>query len=65
MSQSPITAQAEEYRYGFHDPEKYVYRAKKGLNRARVELPGGALPPLHPQTDQVGDASHVRAVDLS
>jgi Fe-S cluster assembly protein SufB len=25
-----------EYKYGFHDPEKYVFKAKKGLNREIV-----------------------------
>ncbi|MHC4942762.1 MAG: Fe-S cluster assembly protein SufB [Planctomycetota bacterium] len=27
----------EEYRYGFHDPENYVFRSGKGLNRELVE----------------------------
>jgi Fe-S cluster assembly protein SufB len=26
-----------EYRYGFHDPENYVYKARKGLDRRIVE----------------------------
>ncbi|HLI97271.1 MAG TPA: Fe-S cluster assembly protein SufB, partial [Candidatus Baltobacteraceae bacterium] len=31
---SPLTAQAlvEDYRYGFHDPENYVFKSDKGLN---------------------------------
>src|SRR5262245_21020513 len=27
----------ESYEYGFHDPENYVFKAKKGLNRQVVE----------------------------
>ena len=27
----------ESYEYGFHDPENYVFKAKKGLNREVVE----------------------------
>ena len=27
----------DEYRYGFKDPEKYVFRTKKGLSREIVE----------------------------
>lgn len=27
----------DEYKYGFRDPEKYVYKAKKGLSRNTVE----------------------------
>ncbi len=27
----------EEYRYGFHDPESYIYKSGKGLSRSVVE----------------------------
>ncbi len=30
-------AAKDEYRYGFHDPEEYVYRTPKGLTRETVE----------------------------
>ena len=30
-------AARDEYRYGFHDPEEYVYRTPKGLTRDTVE----------------------------
>ena len=26
-----------EEQYGFHDPEKYVFKSKKGLNQKTVE----------------------------
>jgi len=28
----------DHYKYGFHDPEKYVYKARKGLDRDVVEM---------------------------
>ncbi len=28
----------DHYKYGFHDPEKYVYKARKGLDREVVEM---------------------------
>ncbi|HLZ10150.1 MAG TPA: Fe-S cluster assembly protein SufB [Chloroflexota bacterium] len=28
---------ADEYKFGFHDPEQYVFKAKKGLSRQVVE----------------------------
>ena len=31
------SAEADEYRYGFHDPENYAYRSAAGLSRERVE----------------------------
>lgn len=36
-AQSEFLDQLGDYRYGFHDPENYVYRTRKGLNRAVVE----------------------------
>lgn len=27
----------DQYKYGFHDPEKYIYKAKKGLSKEIVE----------------------------
>jgi len=32
-----LTTQSDEYRYGFHDPENYVFRSGKGLSREIVE----------------------------
>ena len=28
----------DKYKWGFHDPEKYVYKSRKGLDREIVEL---------------------------
>jgi len=28
----------DKYKWGFHDPEKYVYKSRKGLNREVVEM---------------------------
>jgi len=28
----------DHYKYGFHDPEKYIYKARKGLDRGVVEM---------------------------
>jgi len=29
---------ADEYKYGFHDPENFVYKSQRGLNREVVEM---------------------------
>jgi len=34
---TPDLGVAEDYQYGFHDPENYVYKARKGLSREIVE----------------------------
>lgn len=36
-AQSEFLDQLGEYRYGFHDPENYVFRTRKGLDREVVE----------------------------
>jgi Fe-S cluster assembly protein SufB len=28
----------DKYKWGFHDPEKYIYKSRKGLNREVVEM---------------------------
>lgn len=28
----------DKYKWGFHDPEKYIYKSRKGLNREIVEM---------------------------
>jgi Fe-S cluster assembly protein SufB len=36
-SKTDFLSENEEYRYGFKDPEKYIYKSRKGLNREVVE----------------------------
>jgi Fe-S cluster assembly protein SufB len=36
-SKTDFLNENEEYRYGFKDPEKYIYKSRKGLNREVVE----------------------------
>ncbi|RMF85302.1 MAG: Fe-S cluster assembly protein SufB [Nitrospinota bacterium] len=37
MSDTQALEAIDEYRYGFHDPEDYVFKSKKGLSRQVVE----------------------------
>ncbi len=35
---NPLGIELDQYKYGFRDPEKYVYKARKGLDRDVVEM---------------------------
>ncbi|MBI3997904.1 MAG: Fe-S cluster assembly protein SufB [Armatimonadetes bacterium] len=35
---SPLGIDLDHYKWGFHDPEKYVFKARKGLDREIVEM---------------------------
>ncbi|MCC7353146.1 MAG: Fe-S cluster assembly protein SufB [Anaerolineae bacterium] len=37
MSTQMVEATKKEYQYGFHDPEKYTFKARKGLDKEIVE----------------------------
>lgn len=37
MGSKALDIGLDHYKYGFHDPEKYVYKAKKGLSKEIVE----------------------------
>ena len=37
MSDEKLLEDIGRYKYGFHDPENYVFKAKKGLSREVVE----------------------------
>ena len=37
MSDATMLEGIGEYKYGFHDPETYVFQSRKGLNREVVK----------------------------
>lgn len=37
MAKEALDIVSSEYKYGFHDPEKFVFKARKGLDREIVE----------------------------
>ena len=43
---------SKEYRYGFSDPEQYVFKSRRGLDREIVEQ---IAPQLHLTADQLKD----------
>ena len=37
MSDAAILEDIGDYKYGFHDPETYVFKSRRGLDREIVE----------------------------
>jgi Fe-S cluster assembly protein SufB len=35
---NPLGIDLDQYKYGFHDPEQYAFKSRKGLNREIVEM---------------------------
>ncbi|HET7263380.1 MAG TPA: Fe-S cluster assembly protein SufB, partial [bacterium] len=35
---NPLGIDLDQYKYGFHDPEQYAFKSRKGLDREIVEM---------------------------